>query len=104
MDQNFMYLHGSEPLLIALLSNFSPAAVKTAMFDKPDGPGGNPERMKKYLDWCCAAIPLGRIGEVAEVARLATFLGSKEAKFITGTTFPIDGSYSNTSYIPKLKH
>lgn len=58
----------------------------------------------QYLDWCCAAIPLGRIGEVAEVARLATFLGSKEAKFITGTTFPIDGSYSNTSYIPKLKH
>lgn len=28
---------------------FSPAAVKTAMFDKPDGPGGDPERMKKVL-------------------------------------------------------
>ena len=48
----------------------------------------------QYLDWCCRAIPMGRIGEVEEVARLVAFLN--------GANFPIDGSYSNTSYIPKL--
>ena len=79
----------------------NPAAVKTDMFNKKDGPGGTPEAAQKYLDWCCKAIPLGRIGEIEEVARLVTFLASPPAKFITGTLFPIDGSYSNTSYIPK---
>ena len=71
------------------------------MFNKKDGPGGDPAKAKAYLDWCCKAIPLGRIGEIEEVARLVTFLASPPAKFITGTLFPIDGSYSNTSYIPK---
>ncbi len=79
----------------------NPAAVKTDMFNKKDGPGGTPEAAQKYLDWCCKAIPLGRIGEIEEVARLVTFLASPPAKFITGTLFLIDGSYSNTSYIPK---
>ena len=79
----------------------NPAAVKTEMFDKPDGPGGDAEKAKKYLTWCENAIPLGRIGEIEEVAKLVTFLASKEASFLTGVTFPIDGGYSNTSYIPK---
>ena len=56
----------------------------------------------QYLDWCCRAIPMGRIGEVEEVARLVAFLASTEANYLNGANFPIDGSYSNTSYIPKL--
>jgi len=79
----------------------NPAAVKTDMFNKPDGPGGDAARAKAYLDWCCKAIPLGRIGETEEVARLVVFLASKEAQFLNGALFPIDGSYSNTSCIPK---
>ena len=45
---------------------------------------------------------MGRIGEVEEVARLVAFLASTEANYLNGANFPIDGSYSNTSYIPKL--
>ena len=56
----------------------------------------------QYLDWCCKAIPAGRIGETEEVARLVVFLASREANYLNGAVFPIDGSYSNTSYIPKL--
>ena len=56
----------------------------------------------QYLDWCCRAIPMGRVGEVEEVARLVAFLASTEANYLNGANFPIDGSYSNTSYIPKL--
>jgi len=84
------------------INNVNPAAVKTDMFNKPDGPGGTTEKMQKYLDWCCKAIPVGRIGEVEEVARLVVFLASKEGSFMSGTLFPIDGAYSNTSFIPKL--
>ena len=83
------------------INTVNPAAVKTEMFDKPDGPGGDPERARKYLQWCEDNIPLGRIGEISDVAQTVTFLASKEASFLTGVNFPIDGGFANTSYIPK---
>jgi meso-butanediol dehydrogenase/(S,S)-butanediol dehydrogenase/diacetyl reductase len=36
-------------------------------------------------------IPLGRYAEPAEVAALIAFLGSDEARFITGSIYTIDG-------------
>jgi 3-oxoacyl-[acyl-carrier protein] reductase len=38
-------------------------------------------------------IPMGRFGEVDEVARAALFLASDEASFITGHTLAVDGGY-----------
>ena len=36
-------------------------------------------------------IPIGRIGEPEEIAALVTFLASDQARWITGSTFTIDG-------------
>lgn len=36
-------------------------------------------------------IPLGRLGEAAEIANLVVFLGSEAASYITGTAIPVDG-------------
>jgi NAD(P)-dependent dehydrogenase (short-subunit alcohol dehydrogenase family) len=36
-------------------------------------------------------LPLGRFGQPADVAELATFLASDESSWITGTAIPIDG-------------
>jgi len=47
----------------------------------------NPERKKLYLD----AIPLGRLAEAQEIARLALFLASEAADYISGQTIVIDG-------------
>lgn len=36
-------------------------------------------------------VPLGRVGDLQDVAQLATFLASSSARFITGTCIDIDG-------------
>ncbi len=38
--------------------------------------------------------PIGRFGEVAEVAQAAVFMCSDESGFMTGANVPIDGAYS----------
>ena len=38
-----------------------------------------------------ATIPLGRIGQPADVAEMAVFLASDESSWLTGTAIPLDG-------------
>jgi NAD(P)-dependent dehydrogenase (short-subunit alcohol dehydrogenase family) len=48
-------------------------------------------------DWeqqVLAKHPIGRFGEVDEVAQAAVFLCSDESRFLTGANVPIDGAYS----------
>jgi 3-oxoacyl-[acyl-carrier protein] reductase len=51
-----------------------------------------PERRARVL----ARIPLGRLASAAEVARLAVFLASGDAAFITGETIAVDGGFLRT--------
>lgn len=37
------------------------------------------------------AIPLGRMGETEEIARVAAFLASDDASFITGQNLAVNG-------------
>ncbi|MFQ5438878.1 MAG: acetoacetyl-CoA reductase [Paracoccaceae bacterium] len=46
---------------------------------------------EKVRDAIIAQIPVGRLGEPAEIARCATFLASDEAGFITGSTLTANG-------------
>ena len=43
-----------------------------------------------------ARIPLGRIADPDDVARLAVFLASDAASFITGETIAVDGGFLRT--------
>ena len=49
----------------------------------------NPALKAEFL----AKIPVGRFGEAAEIARLAVYLCSEDAGFITGTDVVIDGGW-----------
>ena len=49
---------------------------------------GDPERARAQAE---AAIPLGRIGDPAEFGRVAAFLLSPAAGYVTGITVPVDG-------------
>ena len=61
-----------------------PGAVATSMNASMRA---DPERQTALL----SAIPLGRVGEAAEVASLVTWLASDQSSYVTATTFFIDG-------------
>ena len=46
---------------------------------------------EKVLETIVAAIPAGRLGEPAEIARCVVFLASEESGFITGSTITANG-------------
>ena len=54
------------------------------------GTGFDPEQRKGLID----QTPLGRQGEVDEVAYAVLFLASDEASFITGTELTVDGGFT----------
>lgn len=72
----------------------SPARVHTPFVDgylKKNYPGREQEMFEKLAK----SQPIGRMAEPGEVASLALFLCSDEARFITGVDYPIDGGFFN---------
>jgi NAD(P)-dependent dehydrogenase (short-subunit alcohol dehydrogenase family) len=72
----------------------SPARVHTPFVDdylEKTYPGREQEMFAKLSK----AQPIGRMAEPEEVASLALFLCSDEAKFITGVDCPLDGGFFN---------
>jgi NAD(P)-dependent dehydrogenase (short-subunit alcohol dehydrogenase family) len=47
-----------------------------------------------------ARTPMGRLGEIDEIAAMAAFLASGEINFLTGSTLVVDGGWTaNGDYI-----
>jgi acetoacetyl-CoA reductase len=46
----------------------------------------------KVLEGIIATIPLGRLGKSGEIAKMAAFLASDDAAFITGATMTVNGA------------
>lgn len=70
----------------------SPARVHTAFVDgfiNKNYPGKEEEMFENLSK----TQPIGRMGKPQEIGDLALFLCSDEAKFITGTDYPIDGGF-----------
>lgn len=64
-----------------------------------------PDEFKKVLITLPSAVPLGRLGNEAEISAAVCFLLSDAANFISGTTIRIDGAASqgNTAIYPLSK-
>jgi glucose 1-dehydrogenase len=66
------------------VNNIAPGAVDTPI---DAATKAAPEKYAALLH----EIPLGRMGQPAEIAGLAVFLASDAAAYITGSTYVIDG-------------
>ena len=60
----------------------TPAAVRTPIFD---------QMTQEQIDWMLSKIPIGRFGEIDEIASLVCWLASEECSFSTGGVFDISG-------------
>ncbi len=60
----------------------TPAAVHTAIFD---------QMTPEHIAFMLSKIPIGRFGEIAEVASLVCWLASEECSFSTGAVFDVSG-------------
>jgi 2-keto-3-deoxy-L-fuconate dehydrogenase len=73
-------------------NSISPGRVHTPFVDgflKNNYPGREAEMFEKLAK----TQPIGRMAEPDEIAKLALFLCSDDAAFITGTDYPIDGGF-----------
>ena len=66
------------------VNSVSPGYCKTAMVMAV------PEHIRNQI---IAAIPVGRLGEPCEIARVVDFLCAQDAGFITGANIPVNGGY-----------
>jgi 2-dehydro-3-deoxy-L-rhamnonate dehydrogenase (NAD+) len=60
----------------------TPAAVRTAIFD---------QMTQAHIDFMLSKIPIGRFGEVDEIAALVAWLCTEECSFSTGAVFDLSG-------------
>jgi 2-dehydro-3-deoxy-L-rhamnonate dehydrogenase (NAD+) len=60
----------------------TPAAVKTAIFD---------QMTQQHIDFMLSKIPMGRFGQVEEIAAMVAWLCTEECSFSTGAVFDLSG-------------
>lgn len=73
-------------------NSISPGTIRTPIWD--DVLERDPEVLERLSHW----YPLGRIGEVEDVANAALFLVSDEAGWITGVNLTVDGGLMAGNY------
>jgi acetoacetyl-CoA reductase len=66
------------------VNTISPGYCRTTLVDTI------PDQVKSDI---IARIPVGRLGEPSEIARVVDFLSADDAGFITGANIPVNGGY-----------
>jgi NAD(P)-dependent dehydrogenase (short-subunit alcohol dehydrogenase family) len=70
-------------------------SIMTPIYEKTDL---DSSAMKAHIERISASIPMGHFGTPEDVASLAAYLGSDEARYVTGAILAIDGGLGLGSY------
>jgi len=74
---------GKELATTGITANcLAPAAVRTPIFD---------QMKQQHIDYMLSKIPMGRFGELDEVAAMICWIASRECSFTTGAVFDATG-------------
>jgi 3(or 17)beta-hydroxysteroid dehydrogenase len=65
-----------------------PSFIDTPMCEDVIAKSADPEKTRKAFE---RAAPLGRMGQVEDVAQLVVYLASDESRFVTGAEIAVDG-------------
>jgi NAD(P)-dependent dehydrogenase (short-subunit alcohol dehydrogenase family) len=81
-----------------------PGTIKTPLTEKAVADiaarGGN---VQELMDFMIGCHPMGRLGEPEEVVKVAAFLLSDDASFVTGCMMTVDGGFTLTHEITKYR-
>jgi NAD(P)-dependent dehydrogenase (short-subunit alcohol dehydrogenase family) len=68
-------------------------AISPGPIDTPamDNLGATPEKTREFKAGMAAAVPLGRLGQPDEIAKVAVFLASDDSSYVTGIELFVDG-------------
>src|SRR6202041_1379074 len=66
----------------------SPGPIETPAMDNL---GATPEKTREFKAGMAAAVPLGRLGQPDEIAKVAVFLASDDSSYVTGIELFVDG-------------
>ncbi len=89
LTQNLAMRHGLQGIRANVIS---PGTIRTPIWNQ------RLEVDPTVLDDLTAWYPLGRVGEVEDIAAAAAFLCSDEASWITGVNLPVDGGLTAGSF------
>ena len=70
-------------------------SIMTPIYDKTDLDTGG---IKEHIARVARSIPMGHFGTPDDIAALAAYLGSDEARFVTGAVYAIDGGLGAGTY------
>lgn len=73
------------------VNTLSPGPIDTPIFDKG---GMSDQQIEEFKGGMAAMVPLGRMGNVDEIAKAALFLASDDSSYITGIELTVDGGMS----------
>jgi NAD(P)-dependent dehydrogenase (short-subunit alcohol dehydrogenase family) len=75
----------------------APGAISTPALQASFETAVNPEAARKHLE---RQAPMNRLGETDEIAAAISFLVSRDASYISGTTLTVDGAMSSVLMLP----
>jgi len=83
------------------VNTVSPGTIDSPMLHAFLAAQREPERLRHEFD---AMHPIGRVGQIDEVASVFVFLASDEASFVTGANYTVDGGLSVKGTQPQDSH